>query len=478
LRKIFLFLFLSFLLFINVYSTNYDSIYSKKIVLSSNLVSNPINYLDKFIICPFKDKITILDRDLNIIQNIGVNLSFFLEPFYYQEKFIVPFVDKDNYLNLFILYNNSNSLNEISLNELNNINEQSNFNFTIKKLNKYQTIKSLVYKNKEIYVYYKNFVSKIKIKEDIYRNDFNFNFIFEEPVEVGEYVKFGRIFDFYYGYDKFDKLNILDKNFNLVGKYNLGKNLSNIYEIDDSKFVLASEKGFYLIDSNGFQIVSKVDFSGTPLNLHKINNTKFFTVTNDFKLILFNLSSDYKISSYSNNLFLFNYYDFRNMFINDTLITTLYGISNPFRNFLMSSEFYVNKDRIYSYGYSLSDNNLYLVTSSFIYITLRKYGYNYFSKKDKNRYYSFYENYRFRNTAFYTINLDSNTLRNYSLLQSIPLYYYGSLYDSKDKSYRSFSNYYDYYSYYSPIVSYVVSLQNNLYFIINYPNHTVIMKAN
>jgi hypothetical protein len=471
LRKIFLFLFLLFLLFINVYSANYDSIYSKKIVLSSNLVSSPINYRDKFIICPFKDKITILDSDVNIIQNIGINLSFFLEPFYYQEKFIVPFVDKDNYLNLLILYNNYNTLNE-----LNSIDEQNNFNFIIKKLNKYQTIKSLVYKDKEICVYYKNFVSKIKIKEDIYKNDFNF--IFEEPVEVGEYVKFGRIFDFYYVYDKFDKLNILDKNFNLVGKYNLGKDLSNIYEIGNSKFVLASEKGFYLIDSNGFQIVSKIDFSGTPLNLHKINNTKFFTVTNDFKLILFNLSSDYKIISYAIDLFLFNYYDFRDMFINDTLIATLYGISNPFRNFLMSSEFYVNKDRIYSYSYSLSDNNLYLVTSSFIYITLRKYGYNYFSKKDKNRYYSFYENYRFRNTVFYTINLDSNTLRNYSLLQSIPLYYYGSLYDSKDKSYRSFSNYYDYYSYYSPVVSYVVSLQNNLYFIINYPNYTLIIKSN
>jgi hypothetical protein len=471
LRKTLLLLFLLFLLFINVYPAKYDSIYSKKIVLSSNLVSSPINYRDKFIICPFKDKITILDSNLNIIQNIGTNLSFFLEPFYYQEKFIIPFVDKDNYLNLLILYNNSNTLNE-----LDSIDEKNNFNFIIKKLNKYQTIKSLVYKNKEICVYYKNFVSKIKVKEDIYNNDFNF--IFEESVEVREYVKFGRIFDFYYGYDKFDKLNILDKNFNLVGKYNLGKNLSNIYEIDNSKFVLASEKGFYLIDSNEFQIVSKVDFSGTPLNLHKINNTKFFTVTNDFKLILFNLSSDYKISSYAIDLFLFNYYDFRDMFINDTLIATLYGISNPFRNFLMSSEFYVNKDRIYSYSYSLSDNNLYLVTSSFIYITLRKYGYNYFSKKDKNRYYSFYENYRFRNTAFYTLNLGSNTLRNYSLLQSIPLYYYGSLYDSKDKSYRSFSNYYDYYSYYSPIVSYVVSLQNNSYFIINYPNHTLIIKSN
>lgn len=67
--------------------------------------------------------------------------------------------------------------------------------------------------------------------------------------------------------DIFDKLNILNLKGELIGKYNLGRNISDIAFFDDS-IILASEKGFYIINKLNFIVKKKYDFPGVPLKFY------------------------------------------------------------------------------------------------------------------------------------------------------------------------------------------------------------------
>lgn len=69
--------------------------------------------------------------------------------------------------------------------------------------------------------------------------------------------------------DHYDKLNVFSKNDgNIIGKYNLGANVSGIVFIDENHFAVASVKGLYIISKNDFKIQRKRDFPKTPRGLY------------------------------------------------------------------------------------------------------------------------------------------------------------------------------------------------------------------
>ncbi len=475
-KIIFISLFYTLNLFLLLYKTNaneYEIFGKDKIVINDQIISKPIKIDNNFIISCFKNQIRIFDNNLNLITTIPIKIDRSFEHFKINDYIFIPFLN-DN-----ILY-----LIAINYNQL---------NYTIKTIDKFENIKSvifnkkndfikelIIYSNNQINRYYLSFKS-IYNNENIYNNDknnndTNFDLRKNWEGEIGNFKGIKKIYNYYYGYDPYEKLIIFDDNFNIIGKYNLGKAGSELYPIKDNKFVLASDKGFYIIDSNNFIIISKQDFSSFPIKLIKINDSQFITITNDYKLISFNIDNNYNISSNKLDLFIFEPNEFVNIFYYDGILLNLYDYYNPYA-FISTgyTDITINKDNIQYIDYDTKDNYLFLSLSGTIYLNINRTQFikDKNTKKYKNVYN--YNSYQFKISPLYLVNTNSLSIRYYKLLQSIPSYYYSSINIPKDKYYNSFYDGFYFKSLYN-IFSYIITTDYNFYYFINYPKHTVIYK--
>lgn len=433
-----------------------------KIIINDKIISKPITIDDNYVICCFKNQIEILDNNLNQIVNIPTKIDRVFDYFKINDYILIPFLN-DNTLYLFIINYN-------------------NFNYTIKTIDKFDNIKSVIFNEKnefikELIAYFDKQIYRYYINlKNIYNNEIDFNLRKNWEGEIGNLKGIKKIYNYYYGYDYYDKLIIFDENFNTIGKYKLGKAGSKLYPIKDNKFVLASDKGFYIIDSNNFSIISKQDFSSLPITLIKVNDYQFITITNDYKLISFNIDNNYNISSSKLDLFIFEPYEFVNIFYHDGILLNLYDYYNPY-TFISTgyTDITIKKDNIQYIDYDTKDDNLFLSLSGSIYLNINRTQFikDKNTKKYKNVYN--YNSYQFKINPIYLINTNLLSIRYYRLLQSIPLSYYSSINIPKDKYYNSFYDTFYFKSLYN-IFSYVISTDYNLYYFINYPKHTVIYK--
>ncbi|MGC8815180.1 MAG: hypothetical protein ACP5O4_03150 [bacterium] len=455
---------LIFVLILNLTIIKAYDIQGNKVVIPDKIISKPIKINNQNIICFFKNHIEILDNDLNSIANINTKVDKVFDSFKIQNYSIIPFLS-ENLLNLFII-------------------DDSLLNYKIEPLKNFKNLKSVIYKDdftKELITYSDNKINTFYIDLNIYNKDNIYNIIKiknKSEKEIGGFKQIKKIYNYFYTYDNYEKLIIFNSNFEVIGKYNLGRAGSELHESKDNKFVLASDKGFYVIDSTDFKIISKQDFSSYPLKLIKISDSQFITMTNNYKLISFNLDNNYNIISNKIDLFLFEPYEFVNIFYHDGILLNLYDYYNPYA-FISTGYTNINLNKntatIQYIDYDLNNTDLVLILSGSIYLNIDRTQFikDKNTKKYKNVYN--YNTYQFKINPFYIINVNPLSIRYYKLLQSMPINYYASVNIPKDKYYNSFYDTYYFNTFYN-LFSYVLINNINLYYFINYPKHTAIFK--
>ncbi|MGB9639235.1 MAG: hypothetical protein ACPL1F_08145, partial [bacterium] len=350
---------LIFVLILNLTIIKAYDIQGNKVVIPDKIISKPIKINNQNIICFFKNHIEILDNDLNSIANINTKVDKVFDSFKIQNYSIIPFLS-ENLLNLFII-------------------DDSLLNYKIEPLENFKNLKSVIYKDdftKELITYSDNKINTFYIDLNIYNKDNIYNIIKiknKSEKEIGGFKQIKKIYNYFYTYDNYEKLIIFNSNFEVIGKYNLGRAGSELHESKDNKFVLASDKGFYVIDSTDFKIISKQDFSSYPLKLIKISDSQFITMTNNYKLISFNLDNNYNIISNKIDLFLFEPYEFVNIFYHDGILLNLYDYYNPYA-FISTGYTNINLNKntatIQYIDYDLNNTDLVLILSGSIYLNI------------------------------------------------------------------------------------------------------------
>lgn len=464
---------LSLILILNLINIKAYDIYTNKVVIPDKIISKPIKINDENIICFFKNHIEIFDNDLNSIVNVSIKADKVFDSFKIQNYKIIPFLS-NNLLNLFIIDEN------LTNNKLTN--------YKIQTVGNFNNLKSVIFNSKndftkELITYFDNKINTFYINLNLYNIDnIYINIKNKSEKEVGDFKQIKKIYNYFYTYDKYEKLIIFNNDFEVIGKYNLGKAGSELHESKDNKFVLASDKGFYIIYSTDFKIISKQDFSSYPLKLIKINDTQFITITNNYNLISFNLDNNNIISN-KVDLFLFEPNDFINVFYHDGILLNLYDYYNPYA-FISTGYTDINLDKntatIQYIDYDINNQdinnqNLVLTLSGSTYLNINRT--QFIKDKNTKKYKSIYNynTYQFKISPFYIININPLSIIYYKLLQSLPLNYYASVNIPKDKYYNSFYDTYYFNTFYS-LFSYVLVIKNNLYWFTNYPKHTVIFK--
>lgn len=241
--------------------------------------------------------------------------------------------------------------------------------------------------------------------------------------------------------DPFDKLYVLNNQGELIGKYNLGSNISGIVILDDSHFAVCSIKGLYIITKPDFIVKKKYDFPKTPYGLYYAYPYVVFSTVD--KLYVYDYSSDKFLS--------FPYY----RFLPSDAVSDheeYIWIDNKKANISTLSHYTKESDaKIISFDFCVHNNKIYALALRRKVFNVDYYYYDYTSKKRVVLYRTFYSHVR------EVIGVDPQT----AIFHNRILETHTSRYDySLPSRYR---NYYD---------SFLVSWNNQLILLKSYKDYT------